>query len=86
MDANKRPAPRPNGSLMRRIPQLVADAPGRGCSRAELAAALHVREYDQVFDLSVWVCYRRRQIDLCSGYIVAPARTPAESTEGEITP
>jgi hypothetical protein len=77
---------RPSAWLMRRIPQVTAAAPGGGWSRAELAAVLHVREADQTFDVSVWVCYRRRAIDICQGYIVAPAREPQESTEGETTP
>lgn len=42
---------------------------------------LHVRETDQTFDVSVWVCYRRRTIDLCQGYIVAPARESQEHLE-----
>lgn len=83
--AEARPRPHPSSWLMRRIPALTAAAPGGGCSRADLAAALHAREHDQVFDRSVWACYRRGVIDLCQGYVVAPARTPAESTEGEIT-
>jgi hypothetical protein len=65
---------RPSAWLMRRIPQLAAAAPGCGCSRTELAAALHVRERDPVFEVSVWACVRRRTIDLCQGYVVAPAR------------
>ena len=72
---------RPSAWLMRRIPELTAAAPGSGCSKTELAAALHVREHDQVFDVSVWVCYRRRAIDLCQGYIVAPARESHEPME-----
>lgn len=73
--------PRPSAWLMRRIPELTAAAPGSGCSKTELAAALHVRERDQVFDRSMWACYRRRTIDLCQGYIVAPARESQEHLE-----
>jgi hypothetical protein len=73
---------RPSGYLLRRIPGAVASAPGRGCSRADLAAALHVREHEEVFALSVLVCYRRGDVDFCAGYVVAPARG-SRSTEGE---
>lgn len=72
--------PRPSAWLLRRIPVIVAEIPGAGCSRADLAAALHVRESDRVLDVSLWACYGRRAIDLCQGYVVAPA--PKESTEG----
>jgi hypothetical protein len=83
---SERMRPRASAWLMRRIPQAVADAPGGGCSRAELASVLRVRDYDQVFERSVWACYRRRQIDLCQGYVVVPTRKPQEPVEGETTP
>ena len=66
------PRPRVSGYLLRRIPQVAAEARwGGGLSRAELARALHVREFDQVFTLSLLVCYRRRQVDLWRGYVIA---------------
>ena len=64
--------PRPSGWLLRRIPQAVAGAPGGGCSRADLAAVLHVSEYDQVFISSLMVCYARGQVDFCWGHVTAP--------------
>ena len=64
--------PRPSGYLLRRIPQVAAEPRwGGGLSRAELANALHVREYDQVFTLSLLVCYRRRQVDFWRDYVIA---------------
>jgi hypothetical protein len=65
-------APRVSGYLLRRIPQVVAEPRwGGGLTRAELARALHVREHDQVFTLSLLVCYRRHQVDLWHEYVLA---------------
>lgn len=66
--------------LLRRIPQAVAAYPGRGCSKTELAAALHVRASERMLDRMIWACYRRGEIDLCAGYLVAPARKSQERT------
>ncbi len=68
------PSPRPSGWLLRQIPGVVSSVPGFGCSKAELAGLLHVRESDQVFHRSLMVCYRRGQVDFCWGYVVAPPR------------
>lgn len=65
------PRPRPSGWLLRRIPAAVAASPGGGCSRADLAAALHVRE-DETFAVSVLACHARGQVQFCWGYVVAP--------------
>lgn len=67
------PPPRPSGWLIHHIPLAVAAAAGGGCSRSELAAVLCTRD-DKTFDVSLWVCYRRGQVDFCGGYVVAPAR------------
>lgn len=80
--------PRPSGWLLRQIPRVVAQMPGGGCSRAELAAALHVPGYGEVFEASVRVCYwGRRGIDLCDGYVAAvrpePRRKAGVSGDGE---
>ena len=57
---------------MARIPVLTAAAPGGGWSQSELAAALDVQEGSPGLWRSLWACYRKRQIDLCRGYVVAP--------------
>ena len=67
-----------SGYLLRRIPKVAGGYPGRGCSRAELAAALHVRVSDRMLDRMIWAVYRRGEIDLCAGYIVAPPRKSQE--------
>lgn len=65
---------RVSGWLLRRIPEVVAEPRWcGGLSRADLAGALHVREFDRVFEVSLWACYRRGLVDLCSGYVVVPA-------------
>jgi hypothetical protein len=57
---------------MRRIAAEVADPKWCGGLRwAELAVALHVREFDRVFIASVWACRRRGQVDMCRDYVVA---------------
>jgi len=73
--ARGRPGRRVSPYLLRRIPEAVADPRWcGGLSRSELAAVLHVREWDQVFVLSLLVCYRRGQVDFCGGYVVPAAR------------
>jgi hypothetical protein len=77
------PRPRPSGYLLRRIPKIVAAAPGGGLGRDELAAALRVKHAaDPVFVASLMVCYRRGQVDFVRDYVVAPARKSQESAEG----
>jgi hypothetical protein len=57
---------------MGRIAREVADPRWAGGLRwAELAAALHVREFDKTFIASVWACRQRGQVDLCRDYVVA---------------
>jgi hypothetical protein len=57
--------------LLRRIPEVAAEPRwGGGLSRADLAAALHVRESDRVFVLSLITCYRRGQVDLWRDYVI----------------
>jgi hypothetical protein len=61
--------------LLRRIPEIVADPRWcGGLSRRDLAAVLHVREHDRLFVVSLAVCCRRGDVDLCAGYVVMPAR------------
>ncbi len=70
--------PRPSGWLLRQIPRVVAQMPGGGCSRPDLAAALHVRESSKVFDVSLLVCQRRGEVEFCGAYVVPPL--PEEET------
>jgi hypothetical protein len=71
--------------LLRRIPEIVAAAPGGGLGRDELAAALNVKHAaDEVFTVSLWVCYRRGQVDFVRDYAVAPARE-SQQPEGDAT-
>jgi hypothetical protein len=78
-----KPRPRPSGYLLRRIPKVVAAAPGGGLSRDELAAACRVTHAaDEVFLVSLMVCYRRGQVDFVRDYVVAPARG-SQHTEGK---
>jgi hypothetical protein len=65
--------------MLRRIPQVAAEPRwGGGLSRADLAAALRVREWDRVFISSLIVCYRRGQVDFCGAYVVPIA--PSEES------
>jgi hypothetical protein len=65
--------------LLRRIPEVVAEPRWcGGLSRADLAAALHVREWDRAFVLSLLVCARRGQVGFSGGYVV---KTVAERSE-----
>jgi hypothetical protein len=69
--------------LLRHIPQVAAQPRwGGGLTRAELARALHVREHDQVFTLSLLVCYRRGQVDLWHEYVLAIAGEQASPAPG----
>jgi hypothetical protein len=59
--------------LLRRIPEVAAEPRWcGGLSRADLAAALRVRESDPAFTASLFACYRRGQIDFAYGYVVVP--------------
>jgi hypothetical protein len=70
-------ARRVSGYLLRRIPEVVSEPRwGGGLSRGELAAALRCRESDQVFTVSLIVCYRRGLVDLAGGYVIASGEVP----------
>lgn len=69
--------PRPRRRLTRdeliaRVPLAVFAMPGRGCSREELAAELGATQAD--LGPALAACYRRKEIDFCEGYVVAPPR------------
>ena len=67
--------------LLARIPAVAAEPQwGGGLSRAELAAALHVRETDRVFAVSLLVCWRRGQVDFWRDYVIA--LTPGATERG----
>jgi hypothetical protein len=64
---------RPSPWLMRRIPEVVAGPRWcGGLTRADLAEALRVREWDRVFVASLLACYRQHKIDFCRDYVVKP--------------
>lgn len=72
--------------LREAIARLIAQWPGGGCSRDELARACGTRAGDPEFRQALRACYARHGIDFVRGYVVAPARPGCRPPRGPREP
>jgi hypothetical protein len=64
----------PDWPLIDRITRIVTTSPGFGLHRSELAERVALSASGVDFKTALMIAYRRKRIDFCGQYAVAPAK------------